>query len=88
VPSRGLRSGDDLRGRAGAPPPAARNVISGNACNAVFVAGANNNRIQGNYVGTDKTGTKGLTKSPTAHFKFTSPDPQATYECSLDGGAY
>jgi hypothetical protein len=33
-------------------------------------------------------GPSGLTKSPTAHFKFFSPDPEATFECSLDGGAY
>jgi CSLREA domain-containing protein len=45
----------------GGTTPAARNVMSGNGCNAIFVSGANNNRIQGNYVGTDKTGTKGLT---------------------------
>ena len=44
----------------GGTTPAARNVISGNDCNAVFVSGANDNRIQGNYVGTDKTGTKAL----------------------------
>jgi CSLREA domain-containing protein len=44
----------------GGTTPAARNVISGNNCNAVFVSGANNNRVQGNYIGTDKTGTKGL----------------------------
>jgi CSLREA domain-containing protein len=44
----------------GGTTPAARNVISGNACNAVFVKEATGNRIQGNYMGTDKTGTKGL----------------------------
>jgi CSLREA domain-containing protein len=44
----------------GGTTPAARNVISGNTFNAVFVSGANNNRIQGNYIGTDKTGTKAL----------------------------
>jgi CSLREA domain-containing protein len=44
----------------GGTTPAARNVISGNACNAVFVSNATGNRIQGNYVGTDKNGTKGL----------------------------
>lgn len=44
----------------GGTTPATRNVISGNDCDAVFVTGANNNRIQGNYLGTDKTGTKGL----------------------------
>ena len=44
----------------GGTTPAARNVISGNACNAVFFRDANGNRIQGNYIGTDKSGTKGL----------------------------
>lgn len=44
----------------GGTNPAARNVISGNACNAVFVAGATGNRIEGNYIGTDNTGTKAL----------------------------
>ena len=37
---------------------------------------------------TKISGPSGLTKSPTAHFKFASPDPEATFECSLDGGAY
>ena len=44
----------------GGTTPAARNVISGNAFNAVFVSEANGNRIQGNYIGTDKSGTKSL----------------------------
>jgi hypothetical protein len=44
----------------GGTTPAARNVISGNVCNAVFVSNATGNRIQGNYIGTDKTGTKSL----------------------------
>jgi CSLREA domain-containing protein len=44
----------------GGTTPAARNVISGNACNAVFVKGATGNLVQGNYMGTDKTGTEGL----------------------------
>ena len=44
----------------GGTTPAACNVISGNTFNAVFVNGANNNLIQGNYIGTDKTGTKSL----------------------------
>jgi hypothetical protein len=35
------------------------------------------------------SGPSGVTKNPTAHFKFSSPDPEATtFECSLDGGAY
>ena len=45
----------------GGTTPAARNVISGNACNAVWVSNATGNSIQGNYIGTDKTGTKSLT---------------------------
>lgn len=37
---------------------------------------------------TKLSGPSDVTKSPTAHFKFASPDPDATFECSLDGGAY
>ena len=37
---------------------------------------------------TKVSGPSGVTKSPTAHFKFATPDPEATFECSLDGGAY
>ncbi|CAN5163353.1 hypothetical protein BH24ACT17_BH24ACT17_16000 [soil metagenome] len=37
---------------------------------------------------TKLSGPSSVTKNPTAHFKFTSPHPQATFECSLDGGAY
>jgi hypothetical protein len=35
---------------------------------------------------TKLTGPSGVTKSSTAHFKFSSPDQGATFECSLDGG--
>jgi hypothetical protein len=34
------------------------------------------------------SGPSGVTKSTSAQFKFTSPNPDATFECSLDGGAY
>jgi hypothetical protein len=37
---------------------------------------------------TKVSGPSGVTKSPTAHFKFSSPDQGATFECSLDGGAH
>ncbi len=37
---------------------------------------------------TKLSGPSGVTKSPAAHFEFSSPDPEATFECSLDGGAY
>ena len=43
----------------GGDTPAARNVLSGNA-NGVLVFSSSFNRIQGNYVGTDKSGTKRL----------------------------
>jgi hypothetical protein len=45
----------------------------------------------GSDLSTDTTkvsGPSGVTKNPTAHFKFSSPDKEATFECSLDGGAY
>ncbi len=44
----------------GGTTAAARNVLSGNGENGVFIANSNANRIQGNYVGTDKSGTKDL----------------------------
>ncbi len=44
----------------GGTTPATRNVISGNDDTGVFVNGASGNRIEGNYVGTDRTGTKNL----------------------------
>jgi hypothetical protein len=33
-------------------------------------------------------GPSGVTRNPTAHFQFDSPDPKATFECSLDAGDY
>ena len=44
----------------GGTTPAARNVISGNTFNAVLVNRATGNRIEGNYIGTNKAGAKGL----------------------------
>src|SRR5207237_2042649 len=45
----------------GGADPAARNVISGNDRNGVFVMGPGTaNRIQGNYLGTDVTGLHAL----------------------------
>jgi CSLREA domain-containing protein len=35
----------------------ARNVISGNSQNGLHLSGGDNNKIQGNYIGTDVTGT-------------------------------
>ena len=34
------------------------------------------------------SGPSGITNSPTAHCRFESPDPGATFECSLDEGAF
>jgi CSLREA domain-containing protein len=44
----------------GGTTPAGRNVLSGNDDTGVFIGGSNANRIQSNYVGTDKSGTKDL----------------------------
>jgi hypothetical protein len=41
----------------GGSVPAARNVISGNGANGVFLEGGTNNTVEGNFIGTDITGT-------------------------------
>ena len=58
-------SGVDITGGpseniVGGVTPAARNVVSGNDFAGVFVSGSSLNEVQGNYVGTDKSGTKDL----------------------------
>src|SRR6266516_2841921 len=53
----------------GGPSPAARNIISGNsgaAIGAFIDTNGNNLVIQGNNIGTDKTGTVALPNSATA----------------------
>jgi hypothetical protein len=64
--------GVDIQGDApsqavvGGTTPAARNLISGNGTEGVFMSGsfsgaqADSMRVQGNYVGTDRSGTKDL----------------------------
>ena len=49
-------------GTIGGTTPAARNVISGNTSDGVFLSGslATGNVVEGNYIGTDITGTIGL----------------------------
>jgi autotransporter-associated beta strand protein len=48
--------------RIGGPDPSQRNLISGNSSHAVAVGGfgANNNIVQNNLIGTDRTGTNAL----------------------------
>ena len=65
-------AGVDIEGDApskavvGGTTPAARNLISGNGTEGVFMSGsfsgspADSLRVQGNYVGTDRSGTKDL----------------------------
>ena len=44
----------------GGTAAADRNIISGNAGDGIFISGGNNNQIEGNYIGTDVTGTASL----------------------------
>ncbi len=44
----------------GGPTAAARNIISANADAGVHIYIANDNLVEGNFIGTDKTGTVGL----------------------------
>jgi hypothetical protein len=65
-------AGVDIEGDApsqavvGGTTPAARNLISGNASDGIFMSGsfsgrqADSMRVQGNYIGTDRSGTKDL----------------------------
>jgi len=55
-----LRSSNNLIGGNNA---AARNVISGNSSQGIVVSSSTGNRIQGNYIGTDVTGTHALGNS-------------------------
>jgi hypothetical protein len=62
-------SGSPSQHVVGGTTPAARNLISGNGNDGVFLQGsrtadlADSNRIQGNYIGTDRSGTKDLGNS-------------------------
>ena len=48
---------------------AARNIISGNDASGIFISdtGTSNNQVQGNFIGTDVTGTVGLGNSIGVH---------------------
>src|SRR5205823_5199220 len=56
--------GIDIRGATGntigGTTPAARNVVSANDAYGVYLYGAGGNVVQGNYIGTDTTGTVDL----------------------------
>ena len=51
---------DSADNRIGGPAPAERNVISGNFAGGVRVHTGTGNVVEGNYIGTDETGTAGL----------------------------
>ncbi|HEX5848337.1 MAG TPA: hypothetical protein VFY59_04010, partial [Rubrobacter sp.] len=59
----GVRIGNSSNVTIGGPAAGARNVISGNDANGVFISGtssATGNRVQGNFIGTDRNGTTGF----------------------------
>lgn len=58
----GVHIGASANNRVGGTSVAARNVISGNDANGVqiFGVGASSNTVEGNYVGTNSTGTAAL----------------------------
>jgi HYR domain len=55
--------GNSSNNLIGGPTPDARNVISGNSTYGVYIGGGSgtNNMVQGNFIGTDKTGAVTLT---------------------------
>lgn len=58
----GIQSFSATNTLVGGLTPGARNIISGNDGNGVFLSGAGN-KVQGNYIGTDITGTLPLGNS-------------------------
>jgi len=58
--SHGVAIDDVPNNTIGGTTTGARNVISGNNGNGVSILGNDGNKIMGNYVGTDATGTKDL----------------------------
>jgi CSLREA domain-containing protein len=59
----GVRIGNSSSTTIGGTSVEARNVISGNDANGVFISGtssATNNKIEGNFIGTDVNGTTGI----------------------------
>ena len=54
--------------RIGGTVPSARNIISGNQSAVVVSPGSNGNMIQGNYIGTDLTGTTARANTNIALF--------------------
>jgi hypothetical protein len=78
-----LRSGVAIHGRAsdntiGGSSPAERNIISGNRRAGISISdysrrAAAGNKIEGNYIGTDATGTADLGNGGSGVFIFESP---------------
>jgi CSLREA domain-containing protein len=59
----GVRIGNASSTTIGGTSAGARNVISGNSRNGVFISGTNTatfNKVEGNYIGTDASGTGAL----------------------------
>jgi len=64
----------------------ARNIISGNSSSGVIISsGANLNQVQGNYIGTDVTGTFAITNNVSGVFIQGASGPLTTN--NLIGGA-
>ena len=58
----------------GGATAAARNVISGNEEEGVHVDGSDGNRVMGNYIGTDTSGTKDLGNAEQGVFVGSAPN--------------
>lgn len=58
---------DTTSGRIGGTSPGERNLISGNS-NGVFIRSGTNQVVQGNFIGTDATGTSALANSTAIVF--------------------
>lgn len=82
-----------LRATIGGTTPAARNVISGNSRFGLFIGkGGHQNVVQGNFIGTDITGTVALPNGTGAgdgagiYFKVSCPDVDCFPADNVIGG--
>ncbi|HEX4319689.1 MAG TPA: choice-of-anchor D domain-containing protein [Acidobacteriaceae bacterium] len=70
----------------GGTAPAARNIISGNNYGVYIYDGSFNNTVQGNYIGTDITGTKAVGNTTAGFSTGVDTDPLVMIGLNISAG--